>query len=244
MKTPILVKDRNSGLPQYLVIAETIRSWIQSGRYKAGDSIATIGELAREFKVAKGTIQEALRELSDNGIIITSRGRRSRVGSQPEIRPVFGDITTKDLLLVEKSGESLAQLLSAKIMKPSKKLSKMFEFERSQRVAEYRSVLYLNDRPNGYSIVYSSAGKSTELRPLLSHEEFKLELHDWIQNAVRSERHVAATTADIEMAHLLDIPVGSPILRYSCAMWDSGDEFLVYFINFLRSDGCEYRLDT
>ncbi|QTD57278.1 GntR family transcriptional regulator [Parasphingorhabdus cellanae] len=244
MKTPVLVKDRNSGLPQYLVIAETIRSWIQSGRYKAGDSIATIGELAREFKVAKGTIQEALRELSDNGIIITSRGRRSRVGSQPEIRPVFGDITTKDLLLVETSGDTPSQLASAKIIKPSKKLSKMFEFEASQRVAEYRSLLYLNGRPNGYSIVYVSAGKRTKLLPLLSHDDFKIEVRDRIDNAARSERHVAATTADIEMAHLLDIPVGSPILRYSCAMWNSGDEFLIYFINFLRSDGCEYRLDT
>lgn len=244
MKASSAVKDRSIGVPQYLAIAETIRSWIRSGRYKSGDSIATIDELAREFDVAKGTIQEALRDLSESGIIITSRGRRSRVGRQPEIRPVFGTIESKDSLLIERVGESPNRLLSSKVMKPSKSMAKMFEFKPSQMVAEYTVLLYLNGAPNGYGLIYLAAGRRSAPSPIMEHSEVKADLRERMDRADRSERHIAATTADIELAHLLEIPVGSPILKYSCAMWDEKEEFLLYFIDYLRSDGCEYRLDA
>lgn len=231
-------------MPQYLAIAETIRSWIRSGRYRPGDSMATIDELAREFGVAKGTIQEALRDLSESGIIITSRGKRSRVGRQPQIRPVSGAIEFKDLLLIERVGELPNRMLSSKIVKPSKSMAKMFEFKASQLVAEYTILLYLNDKPNGHGHIYVTAGSRSAPVPIMEYAEFQVELSQRIENAARSERHIAATTADIELAHLLEIPVGSPILKYSCAMWDKDGKFLLYFIDYLRSDGCEYRLDA
>lgn len=244
MKASSAVKDRSTGMPQYLAIAETIRSWIRSGRYKSGDSMATIDELAREFDVAKGTIQEAIRYLSESGIIITSRGKRSRVGKQPEIRPVSGAIQSKDSLLVERVGEYPNRLLSSKISKPSKNMAKMFELKPAQLVAEYTLLIYLNDKPNGYGLFYFTAGSRSVPKPIMEHSEFMIEMRKQIDGAVRSERHIAATTADIEMSHLLKVPVGSPILKYSCAMWDEDDELAIYFIDYLRSDGCEYKLDA
>lgn len=59
--------------PIYLQIAELIKKQIISGVYKAGDKIPPIRELSANLKANPNTVQKALSDLEDEGLIVTLR---------------------------------------------------------------------------------------------------------------------------------------------------------------------------
>ena len=63
----------------YEVIAADLREQILTGPLRAGDQLPTIAELATQHGVAVGTAHRAMDLLRAEGLIVSSRGRRSVV---------------------------------------------------------------------------------------------------------------------------------------------------------------------
>ena len=61
--------------PPSRAIAETIRSQIESGELPPGAQLPSERELARTYGTARNTAREAVRILSDAGLVITDHGR-------------------------------------------------------------------------------------------------------------------------------------------------------------------------
>jgi GntR family transcriptional regulator len=61
--------------PPSRTIAETIRSQIESGELPPGAQLPSERELARTYGTARNTAREAVRILSDAGLVITDHGR-------------------------------------------------------------------------------------------------------------------------------------------------------------------------
>ena len=59
---------------RYLAIADELRNSILEGDYRPGDRLPTEHELAKRFEVARTSVREALRVLSSEGLIQTTRG--------------------------------------------------------------------------------------------------------------------------------------------------------------------------
>jgi DNA-binding FadR family transcriptional regulator len=55
-------------------VAEQIRAQLATGRYAAGQRIATERELSDHFKVSRNTLREALRSLENAGLLVTKKG--------------------------------------------------------------------------------------------------------------------------------------------------------------------------
>lgn len=65
--------DFNDKEPIYLQIVKKIESKILSGEYKAGDKIESVRDLASIAGVNPNTMQKALLDMEDLGLIITQR---------------------------------------------------------------------------------------------------------------------------------------------------------------------------
>ena len=65
--------------PLYRQIVEQVLQQIKDGTLKPGDRLPTERELALQLQVARGTIQKAYRELSDNNIIEVIQGSGSYI---------------------------------------------------------------------------------------------------------------------------------------------------------------------
>lgn len=63
----------DSDRPIYLQLVEVIQMRIISGRYKAGNRLPSVRELAAEASVNPNTMQKAFAELERSGLIITQR---------------------------------------------------------------------------------------------------------------------------------------------------------------------------
>ncbi len=66
----------------YLKVANILRSRIIKGAWRTGDRLPSISVLCQEFQVGRITIRQALHLLSDEGLIVSSRGRGTYVSAE------------------------------------------------------------------------------------------------------------------------------------------------------------------
>jgi DNA-binding transcriptional regulator YhcF (GntR family) len=75
--------DKNSRVPIYDQIKEQIKGLIHAGQIKTGDQLPTIRELSVELSVNFNTVALSYRDLVNEGVIITERGKGTFVASTP-----------------------------------------------------------------------------------------------------------------------------------------------------------------
>jgi molybdate-binding protein/DNA-binding transcriptional regulator YhcF (GntR family) len=67
--------------PLYLQIAESVRQDLLEGRLRPGDALPTVREMAERWKCTPGTVQQAYKELTRQGIAISRPGQGTHIGS-------------------------------------------------------------------------------------------------------------------------------------------------------------------
>jgi GntR family transcriptional regulator len=75
--------DKTSRVPIYDQIKEQIKGLIHAGQIRTGDQLPTIRELSVELSVNFNTVALAYRDLVNEGVIITERGKGTFVASTP-----------------------------------------------------------------------------------------------------------------------------------------------------------------
>jgi DNA-binding FadR family transcriptional regulator len=73
------VIDRSSGVPLYRQVAADLRRKIDNGELAPGAELRPEARLADEYDVGREVIRDALAALRADGLIVTVRGRPSRV---------------------------------------------------------------------------------------------------------------------------------------------------------------------
>lgn len=89
--------DPDDSRPPYKQVADSLRSAILTRSYAPGEKLPSGNEMARHFGVARMTVQQALRILRDEGLIVSRQGSgvyvRSRtvrpVGLRPHVEQAF-----------------------------------------------------------------------------------------------------------------------------------------------------------
>lgn len=96
--------DKNSRVPIYDQIKEQIKGLIHAGQIKTGDQLPTIRELSVNLSVNFNTVALAYRDLANEGVIITERGKGTFIANTP---------AAEEMLTIRK--EKLTNLIKALI---------------------------------------------------------------------------------------------------------------------------------
>lgn len=75
--------DKTSRVPIYDQIKEQIKGLIHAGQITTGNQLPTIRELSVELSVNFNTVALAYRDLANDGVIITERGKGTFVANTP-----------------------------------------------------------------------------------------------------------------------------------------------------------------
>ena len=94
--------------PIYIQLVEQLKSYIILGELQPGSRIPSVREFALQAKVNPNTMQKALMELEDDGLIYTERTN--------------GKFVTENKDLIEKVKKELAQQVTSKYIGSMKKL--------------------------------------------------------------------------------------------------------------------------
>ncbi len=86
-----LMKGPDSGVPKYLRLRSSLAAAIGAGRWKAGAKIPTEERLTQATGLSLGTVQRALRALSDDGLVVRRHGMGTfvSVGEAPMNAPFY-----------------------------------------------------------------------------------------------------------------------------------------------------------
>ncbi len=74
--------SQNNGIPIYKQIADAFRNDILAGKYKQGEYLPSIRELARDLRISVITTMKAYEQLEMEGLVTASQGKGFYVNAQ------------------------------------------------------------------------------------------------------------------------------------------------------------------
>lgn len=79
------VVDRAAWEPAYRQVARFLREEIERGDLLPGDELPSERELAERYRVSKDTVRDGLKVLRANGLVVTVKGKGTRVADKHKI---------------------------------------------------------------------------------------------------------------------------------------------------------------
>lgn len=117
--------DPNDSRPPYQQVAAQLRAAILTGKLAPGEQLASGNEMALTYGVARQTIQQALRLLRDEGLIVSRQGTGTFVKARTErpvgLRPHLEAIFQADEVTIDFAGFS-GETLAGAIQEPLDKI--------------------------------------------------------------------------------------------------------------------------
>lgn len=199
-----------SPMPRYLQLADIFRQRIARGVWKPGDMLPSIEMLMAEFSVARITVRQAIKLLSDENLVLPQRGRGTVVNEFASAKRLLRVHTTfAGLVDMYRDDKPVLTNLEESDASPELRESEgraAPSYVHMRRVHARDNIkycvisLYIDERI--FAQARSEFRNEAVLPVLFSLPNVK------IGNA-RQIMHIAK--ADVEVAGLLEIPVGEPM---------------------------------
>ena len=199
--------------PLYRQIKNLLIARLQAGEWKAGDGIPSELELAKRFGVSQGTVRKAVDELAADNLLVRRQGRGTFVATHAEQKNQY-----RFLRLVADAGqESLErQLLDCKRQRAPAGVARQLQMRAGDSVVEVRRLLHSKGRPVVLDDIWLPGGlfKGLTTERLNQHRGpfYELFESEFGVQMIRAEEQIRAVAADVEVAALLQVAVGAPLL--------------------------------
>lgn len=135
--------------PAYLQIKSFVLDKIQSGKWKEGHLIPTELTLCAQFSVSRMTVNRALRELSNDGLLIRIKGSGTYV-AQPKYQSTLIEIRSIAQDIRDRGHVHSSQMLNIERLKATAKQAKAYEIKTGSPLFRSIIVHLENDMPIQY----------------------------------------------------------------------------------------------
>jgi len=210
--------------PLYQVISRDIADQIASGSLHGGDRIDSELRLAEHYGVSRMTVRQALGELESEGLVVRRHGSGTFVSSP---RPIERRTNQLGAFHEEMGLDSRAietRLLLQEVAQPPATVAADLALSPGQTVSHLLRLRLLDGRP----IAVQESWLPYVLAPgvardgLVGGSLYRTLLERAGVEMKWAEQSVAASTATAELAGLLDVPDGSPVLSIRRRSYSTG----------------------
>jgi GntR family transcriptional regulator len=231
-------RSRRSGVPLYHVIRLVLRDGIDSGRFKAGAALPTEDELARDYGVSRVTVRRALGDLAAAGLIERRQGSGTFVRNRPgaDEKPantIASAIGQMEIL----AGQTTARIIEFEYVETPPEIDAAFgrdSSERMQRAVRLREA-------GGEALLHITTwipeplGRAWDSADMEREPIGRLLVRAGVRQ-VSGEQTVSVTLADPEIARLMRLDVGTPMLRVVRQLRDQRRRTVQYVEMLARAD--------
>jgi GntR family transcriptional regulator len=230
-------------VPKYHQVYLLLRQHLDEGRYAAG----LPGELAltREFGVARVTVRRALEQLAAEGRITRSPGRGTAVVAAADGAPAHTQPPLTGLLenIVHMSLRTTVQVIDCQLMAASDLAARRLEIDAGQPVQRAVRVRSTRDGPLSHITTHVPAALAQRFgRRELARKPILVLLEESGVVIGRAVQTVSARLADAQVAPLLDVAVGSPLLAVDRLVRDADDRPVQWLQGLYRPDRYQYEM--
>ena len=163
-------------LPKYYQIAEGLREKITTGELKPNDQIPTEELLCQQYKVSRGTVQQAIRQLVRDGLIRRERGRGTFVNLLTKPESTFFTLTSFAQDMQRQGRIPTTQLLIAEQIPASYDVAERLQLPIGEPVLHIVRLRLANNQPVAYETRYLA---QVLCPTLLEHDLEKESIH-WL----------------------------------------------------------------
>lgn len=205
--------NRAVGAPLHRQVFVVLKDWIVSGRYATGDALLPEEALARAFGVSRITVRHALADLERSGLVDRRHGRGTFVRPMPAAEPMHLPMADVQAA-IERTGRLRAAVLEFDYVRPppdARDALRLAPGERAQRAVRVR---YRDELP----VVHLTTYVPEAIGRTYGREDMeRLPLYELLRRAGRgyrrAEQRIGAALADPNVAGLLKVDVGAPLLH-------------------------------
>jgi GntR family transcriptional regulator len=232
--------DRSSPEPYYMQLTRLVEADIDAGRFDPGDRLPSETDLCRSFDLARSTVRETLRSLQERGRVkmVPRRGAfvldPHRSGWLLQVAEGFFEAE------VDHNHRSVATTVLEAGLKPvSGPAASALDLSGER----YAFVLKRIRRLDGKVALYSVNYLAPELADVIEAStvldgsgSLNRTLREGGYGVFGAKRSVEAVAATAELARLLEVPAGAPLLLVTSVSWGRDGRVFDYYTSWLRSD--------
>lgn len=201
-------------LPLYKQIKSLLVQRLQQGEWKPGEPIPSEMELAARFQVSQGTVRKAIDELAAENLLVRRQGKGTFVATHQEARAQF-----RFLRLVPDHGEpapTQSSFLACRRTRAPADVAQQLALRSGDGVVYLRRLLSVGGSPLVLDDIWLPASRFRGLTPERL-AEYRGPLYGLFESEfgtrmIRADERIRAVAADDDVASLLAVAPGSPLL--------------------------------
>jgi GntR family transcriptional regulator len=205
--------DRDSSIPFYVQIQDSLYQRIRSGELGPGDRVPSELELVAIYNVSRMTARKALDELVQRGLLFRQRGKGTFVA---EHVVTYGLSTNQSFsrTLAAMGFEVRTRVLHQAVSPAPPEVSERLSLRPDSRVVLIRRLRYLNDVPAALHTSFLDYGLYAPILDLDLSGQSLLEAVERTGglSVAYTRDSVQSALVGPEDRHLLEMPAGSPVL--------------------------------
>lgn len=228
-----------SGKHTFQTIRDEVLARIQNGVWPQGSLLPTEIELAEEFNCARATVNRALRELAESGVVTRKRKSGTRVSITPSKRARL-DIAIVRHSVEEKNANYRYALVLREVIGIPPWLAAKLVLPHGQQVMHLQCMHYADEQPFQYEERWINIDA---VPAVLQADLSQTGPNEWLLGAVPftdAEICFSAVSADAACAEFLATIQGTPLFQLERTTWLQGKP--VTFVRMTYHPG--YRLST
>jgi GntR family transcriptional regulator len=236
--------SRQSNPPLHLSISEQIVAWIESGKYQPGDRLPSESQLLEQFAVSRITIRRALSNLAQQGLVFSQHGKGVFVKEQRRaIYSLSSPFVWLNEDIVRQGLKYGIKTIVFKAVTPDGVVREKLNLSSDvTQVYLQKKFVLIDDKAAALDITYivPDLGKvfAAELKqrmtfPVLEEQGVSID---------RIEAILSSCQADREMAEMLGLALGSPLLVYEHTAYTCHDRPILYGETLSSGDRLAYSI--
>ena len=222
--------DKNSTLPIYIQLEESIKEKIKNKEYLPGQALPTERELTELYGVSRMTIRQAIGELVQEGILTRKKGKGTFVCEQK--------VNQKDMMsfteMIKQSGRVLeTKVVEFEIIDTPEDIQDIFILDKLYKITRKRIV---DNECIALETVYIPVDYCGHVnKEMLEGSLYKV-LEGFGYIITNSNSSIIAVNVNDEIRNLLECQKDEPILKVISKTFTSADKLLFLEEAFYKSD--------
>lgn len=229
--------NNDSFIPLYEQISNKIQEKIRKGELKPGERIGSINELLKEYDISRVTAVNALEDLVKKGFAVSRQGKgtfvkNAYIGEELMSLRSFREIST----------EGGSKIIGFEKISLPEELIEVFGPADTEGLL-IRRLQFFKDKPIGLIVMTlpeSVVEKVNLNKELLERNSMFDQLENGGVNVVSARQVISASSVSGEIAGVLDLDDGSPILLVTRTSYDGEGQAVMYSTFYYRSDSYSY----
>jgi GntR family transcriptional regulator len=237
--------NRNSPVPFYYQLEEGIRALIREGGLNPGDMLPSEMTLATQFGVSRITVRQALKNLTNEGLLVRKRAVGTSVAYPRIIVPIAIDRLTGLTQTMAQYGMKVrSEVLEQILVQASGEVMRELKMTHTDMVVMIRRVRTVNNIPLVVENVHHPYVKFPKLlkMDLKDRSIYEILEKDYHLYPAEAKDRFVADVASRDIAALLDIDVGAPVMRYKRTAYDQTGLPIEFTMSIYRAD--QYQFET